>query len=93
MPLNSMSYLDNFLRGINYINEGFCTLAEGIASILGYQEDQLTIERTRYNTEDILRGHEKDRDALASDWKRVGDSMRAAIGQFKKDNPDISDRL
>lgn len=40
---------------------------------------------TEYNTSES--GAEADARALGSDWKAVGDDLRAAIAQYRKETP------
>lgn len=35
-------------------------------------------------------GFAADSEALAEDWNRVGDAMWKAVGQFERENPEIS---
>ncbi len=63
--------------GLLYATPSFL---EGIARVMDIGDTL-----TEYNTSE--NGAEADARALGSDWKAVGDDLRAAIAQYRKEMP------
>jgi hypothetical protein len=69
------------LRGFASIANGFASIADGMASVMSmgsYRPGRVRAYRKPL-TAQLAR--QADRQALASDWQKVGDDMRRAFGR------------
>lgn len=83
-PLAERPYLRGVARLFDFTGRLDRSFRESVQA--SYKRERLAIEaETAKYAEEVSRpGHLRDAEAIAADWKRVGDSLRSALNDFDK---------
>ena len=87
-----MSAIASLAKGLGYWADGMAMIFEAMGKMIVFQpvesqkkhfsEPFLRSQSTEVEKEPVLSGMEKDWNALASDWKKLGQDMEIAIGKY-----------